>query len=139
MVYFFDLLKGLIMKDVSERLSIFLKLVNESLSIEKLYTEYLQTEDKKTQDILHKIELEHLTRDERAKICNKLAEVRRQRREYKDVLETIKPLCDFLEDEKNLSVIRRLEGVLGEIRKKEKSLENRVYIPRVLEDGDYLD
>lgn len=127
------------MENVSERLSVFLKLVNETMSIQKLYTEYLAVEDKKTQDILHKIELEKMTRDERAKICKKLADIRKHRREYKDVLEVIKPLYDFLSEEKNISVIHRLEGVLGEVRKKEKLLDNRTYVPRVLEEGDYFD
>ena len=128
------------MDKVSEKLSDFLKFVRDCKTELKLYSEYVDTEDKKTQDILHKIELNTLKRDEKTKIVTKLAEVRRTRREFKDRIEAIDDICKYFEDPAHLSMIRDLEQILGKVRKIEERQGNKIYVPRVLtENEDYYD
>ena len=128
------------MKNVSERLSDFLKFVRECMSEKKLNTDYVGVEDKKTQDVLHKIELNTLTRDEKAKILTKLQTIRRTRREFKDKIELVDEICKYFEDPSHLSMIHDLEQILGKIRKIEERQGNKNYVPRVLtEESDYYD
>lgn len=127
-------------KKVSEQLSDFLKFIRDCNTDKKLYTEYVETEDKKTQDILHKIELNTLKRDEKTKIVTKLQEVRRTRREFKDKIEVVEDICKYFEDPTHISMIRDLEQILGKIRKIEERQGNKIYVPRVLtEEEDYYD
>ena len=127
-------------KKVSEQLSDFLKFIRDCNTDKKLYTEYVETEDKKTQDILHKIELNTLKRDEKTKIVTKLQEVRRTRREFKDKIEVVEDICKYFEAPTHISMIRDLEQILGKIRKIEERQGNKIYVPRVLtEEEDYYD
>ena len=127
-------------KKVSEQLSDFLKFIRDCNTDKKLYTEYVETEDKKTQDILHKIELNTLKRDEKTKIVTKLQDIRRTRREFKDRIEVIDDICKYFEDPAHISMIRDLEQILGKIRKIEERQGNKIYVPRVLtEEEDYYD
>ena len=47
-------------------------------------------------DLLHKLEIENLTRDERAKLATELRDCRRLRRKYKDVVEELEPIAGYL-------------------------------------------
>ncbi len=128
------------MENISENLSDFLKFIREVKSTEKLYSEYEDVENKKTQDILHKIEFETLKRDEKAKLVTKLQQIRRDRRTYKDTRELISPLYEYFNTDQMNKVVHDLEEILGKIRKKEKLFEEgRTYVPRELKDGEYFD
>ena len=128
------------MENISENLSNFLKFIREVKSTEKLYSEYEDVENKKTQDILHKIEFETLKRDEKAKLVTKLQQIRRDRRAYKDTRELIAPLYEYFNTDQMNKVVHDLEEILGKIRKKEKLFEEgRTYVPRELKDGEYFD
>ena len=94
----------------------------------------LNVQDKLTQDYLHSLELDNLKCAERSKIATKLAQNRKERRYYKDKIEIYQPIIDFLDDDKNKKVSRKLEQVLGQVRKQEKIHKNRFYIPRVLKE-----
>lgn len=56
--------------------------------------------DRLTQDYLHKLELDGLDYKERAKVATSLAKCRQARREYKDTVEILEPLVQFLESDK---------------------------------------
>lgn len=116
----------------SEHMKLFLDFVTGALSRYKLYGEYINTEDKLTQDLLHKLELGNLNRNEKSKLATRLAENRRTRRFYKDRLEEIQPIADFFEDASNKKVLERLKHILGDVRKAEEYHKVRNYKPRVL-------
>ena len=89
--------------------------------------------DRLTQDYLHKLELDGLDYKERAKVATSLAKCRQARREYKDTVEILEPLVQFLESDKGKNLLNLMREALGKTRKVEKCMETRTYIPRVLE------
>lgn len=78
------------------------------------------------------MELDNLKCAERSKVATQLAICRKDRRFYKDTVENLQPLIDFLGEAENKKVIEKLKRVLGETKKQEKGHENRFYVPRVL-------
>lgn len=89
----------------------------------------IQTDtEAETQDILHKLELEEITYHEYAKLSKALKEVRIKRRQAKDIAEQLEPLVGW--EAQNNKTIKELERVLGEMRKAEKSKQNRHYNPK---------
>ena len=91
--------------------------------------------DKKTQDILHDIELAEHTEAELAALAAELREVRRARREAKDRYEELTPLCRLLE---STTIAAQLARALGEMRKAEEKHKNRVYIRRTENKGELI-
>lgn len=89
--------------------------------------------DRLTQDYLHKLELDGLDYKERAKVATSLSKCRQARREYKDTVEILEPLVQFLESDKGKNLLNLMREALGKTRKVEKCMETRTYIPRVLE------
>ena len=116
----------------SECLKAFLDFVTDASTQCRLYGEYVNEEDKLTQDLLHALELGQLSRGERSKIATQLATNRRNRRYYKDRVEELSPIADFFADAANKKVLDRLRHVLGEVRKQEEYHKTRTYKPRVL-------
>ena len=94
----------------------------------------MNEQEKVTQDILHSLELNDLKYNERAKLATRLAEVRKQRRIYKDAVEELEPVSDFLEDNKKL--LNNLGALVGNVRKQEKYHSNRQYYPRIVEKDE---
>jgi len=82
-----------------------------------------------TQDLLHSIELEEHTYHDYAKCSKELRDVRKLRRVAKDTISQIAPILDWVEQ--NRSTIKKLEQILGMVRKMERSTESRIYTPRV--------
>lgn len=89
--------------------------------------------DDETQDYLHKLELEKLTQNQKAKISTALAKIRKERRIYKDKLEELECCVEFSEKDYTLATINSLKQVLGKVRKVERKRNNRIYKNRVLE------
>ena len=89
--------------------------------------------DKLTQDYLHMLELGDLKYAESAKLATQLQKCRQGRREYKDVVQVLAPLLEFLGDSRNKNILNQLREVLGKMRKVEKRQNHRVYYPRVLD------
>ena len=85
-----------------------------------------------TQDILHSLELEPHDYHEYARLSKELRDVRQRRRRAKDTLSVISPVLDFVDG--NRPFIKGMERLLGDVRKAEKKLENRVYVPRKQKD-----
>lgn len=115
----------------SEQLSNFLSFLR-SCEDEFITNEQLcKIQEDLTQDYLHELELGNHNYDGRAKISTQLAKCRKKRRVYKDIMLEVKPIADFVKN--NKEILHKLESVLGEVRKVEKSHVNRVYVPRVKE------
>ena len=117
----------------SEYIKSFLDFVTDTCNKHILYGGYLNQEDKITQDLLHKLELENLNRNERSKIATRLAENRKNRRYFKDRVEELAPIAEFFADPANKKVLDRLKQVLGAVRKQEEYHKTRTYKPRVLQ------
>ena len=65
--------------------------------------------DKLTQDYLHQLELDNLKCAERSKVATQLAICRKNRRYYKDKVEELQSLIDFLGEVENKKVIEKLK------------------------------
>ena len=91
-----------------------------------------QTEQKwceeRTQDLLHDLELNHHSYHERGKIATELVTIRQRRRIAKDKIELLLPLCTWLMN--NTKSINQLKGVLGDMRKIDVKIKNRMYWPK---------
>ena len=97
--------------------------------------EAMKKEDRVTQDYLHMLELEDLTYHERSKVATKLVENRKSRREYKDMVEELEPIVEFLEDPANRKVIDQMAHLLGKVRKVESYHQKRFYMPKVISEN----
>ena len=81
-------------------------------------------------DLLHKLEIENLTRDERAKLATELRDCRRLRRKYKDVVEELEPIAGYCGTAAGMQAVKQLSRFVGELRKVENYHQNRHYVPR---------
>lgn len=81
-----------------------------------------------TNDIHHSMELEDHSKIELLQLAEELTEVRRQRRRAKDTISELTPVLEYLEN--NRADVKRLERLLGDVRKAERKTENRIYTPR---------
>ncbi len=81
-----------------------------------------------TNDIHHSLELEPHSDDEVLALGLELADVRRKRRAAKDTLAETGFVLAFMEE--NRAFIKRLENLLGDVRRAERLSENRIYTPR---------
>ena len=85
-------------------------------------------QDKLSQDLLHKLELEESKAKERNSVARELQINRKDRRYYKDVVEETEPIKKYiLENKKSVDTLKL---VLGEIRKVENYHSNRSYVPK---------
>lgn len=114
----------------SEVIKRFLDFVSNSETRYKFEQEIIETENKRTQDLLHAIEFEPHA-EERSKTATKLKASRKLRRESKDIAEELEPIIDFLSVPANRKAIDQLSQTLGRVRKAEKYHSNRSYFPRV--------
>ena len=88
--------------------------------------------DKLTQDYLHRLELEGLNYNERAKVATQLTHCRQLRRKSKNTVEVLEPFINFLEQDKGKNMVNLLNEALGKTRKIEERMENRSYRYKVL-------
>lgn len=88
--------------------------------------------DKLTQDYLHKLELENLNYNERAKLATQLAKCRRLRRESKDTVEILSPLMGYLETERGKQTANLLKETLGKTRRVEENMKTRTYRYKII-------
>ncbi len=108
----------------------FLDFEKDCETVYDLYSENVPKLDKATQDLLH--QLEFGSYKERNKTANMIAKIRKERRESKDGVAILQPLIDLVKTVDGKKFIRQLQVVLGETRRIEKSMDNRIYTPRVL-------
>lgn len=116
----------------SETISGFCRMLDEAKRDYSWNYDEVGRMDRLTQDYLHKLELDDLDYKERAKVATKLARCRQQRREFKDTVEILEPLIQFLESDRGKNLVNLVREVLGKTRKVEERMETRTYIPRVL-------
>lgn len=120
--------------NASKELEQFLDFVNNAESLMDQAIAGQQEAEAETQDILHSLELEKHSYHEMAALSRKLAEIRQTRRQHKDTAAQLTPVVEWLKE--NDVAVRRLQRVLGELRKVERNTQNRFYTPRtnVLEE-----
>lgn len=122
---------------LSNKLSEVISIFNNCLSdYQNAYAE-VNNCDKATQDVLHAIELgDYKDRD---RLATRLAHIRRERRKWKDIADNAEPLYSILTSPDKIDIkyfLKKLNEVLGETRKREHSKDNRIYLPKVLNDID---
>lgn len=117
--------------NISEQLSLFISFLRSCKKEHEYYSSLLSDEEKKRTDLLHSLELEKSGYKECCKISTKLRKCLHERRRYKDMVEELAPIADFLADSQNKGLMDKLSHVLGETRKVERYHKNRTYKPRV--------
>ena len=85
----------------SEHLKLFLDYIRQCEEEYSLNNGILQETDRQTQDILHKIELEKISYHEHARLNKELADIRKQRRKAKDKITVLKPIVEYIEENKS--------------------------------------
>ena len=120
--------------EVSKGLENFLNYVRMMTELHRMAEANRAEAEAETQDLLHALELGDYRAKEQARLARKLREVRRARRESKDIGIQTAPVAAWAEQ--NSGAIKSLERLLGEVRKAERRGENRSYTPRtkVLEE-----
>lgn len=113
---------------ISTGISNFLDYIRSTQSQYRMAEAEAREADDTTQDILHSLELGEHSYHEYAQLSKQLKKVREQRRRGKDTAVVTAQIVDWAE--KNASVIKDLEKLLGEVRKSEKNFANRLYTPK---------
>lgn len=88
--------------------------------------------DNKQVDLLHEIEFED-NYNKRIKLVTQLHRLRNDRRQAKDMVQVCEVVTDFTEQ--NKAFIKKLEQLLGKMRKNEECIKNRTYRKRC-KDGE---
>lgn len=114
----------------SEVIESFLNYIKNQKEEYNLNLQGLDEEQKITQDILHKLELEKLEYKEQCKLMTILKKNRRNRRRHKDAIEELQPLIDFFNSSEGNKLLKKMNDVLGSIRKVENYHNRRIYIPK---------
>lgn len=114
--------------NTSQSLSDFLEFLRQSQQDYSIAADIETTKSKKTQDILHKIELDNVKYHDYAKLGKALKSIRNERREAKNIQLQLSPLIGWIKENQN--VVRGLERLLGEVRKAETNIKNAHYYPR---------
>lgn len=108
----------------SKDLENFLNLLRGTEEQHNIHYENVGKCNNEQQNILHDFENEP-SYQERAKLGTQLTKLRYERRVSKDTVELTKDIVQFCKE--NKAFIGKLERLLGDLRKKENELENRVY------------
>lgn len=120
-------------KKSSEKLAEFLAFYREVVQLTEFHTNAIEDYNSATQDILHQFEFGSY--DERKKFGTQLHRIRKDRRKSKDYLDINKEIVEYFKSQEMIQVYRKLEQLLGKIRKKESEIEGqRAYRPRVLDN-----
>ena len=118
----------------SEYITEFLNFISEAQSHYRFCYDEVNNHDKCTQDFLHSFELDGLKCNERSKLATKLETHLKDRRYYKDRVEELEPIVQFLNEPQNKKVLDKFTDVLGKVRKAERYHESRTYIPRAVKE-----
>lgn len=124
-------------KSAGEALEEFCSFADSALHEYSQLSKQIRRLEDEQEDYLHIIELGNLSYGGRAKVTTRLRQCRIERRKCKDRLNDIAPLVLCLsssEKQPQTRILPLLQEVLGNTRKVERNMENRVYNPRVVED-----
>lgn len=113
---------------ISEQIDVFLSFLRDCEQQYHMADADEQEANSGTQDILHSLELEEHDYRDFARLSKELREVRRKRRSAMDLKRITAPVLDWLDENKD--TVKSLERLLGDVRKAERSTENRIYTPR---------
>ena len=113
---------------ISQGINNFLTYIREIEQLYRISVANEQEANDMTQDILHSIELEPHDYRGYAQLAKKLKEIRQTRRASKDLVMQTQVVLEWVEE--NRKTIKSLEQLLGEARKVEKNMENRIYTPK---------
>ena len=91
-------------------------------------TEELNYCDKKTQDILHEMELLDHSYHETAHLATELRDIRRRRRVAKNTIERLEPVVRWKNEQ--AGAMNKLSNVIGIMRKIEEKHNSQVYYHR---------
>ena len=114
----------------SEIISEFLKLLDRAAKEYPIAYEMVGEKDKETTDFMHEVELEKHDQNEKAKMMTKLKRIRNERRYWKNKVDELQPIHEFVSDKSFKSAMEQLKQLLGKVRKVENYLEDRNYKPR---------
>lgn len=109
----------------SQSIEEFLNFLRNCESENHIAIENLSSCEKEQQNLLHELELDDLNYNERAKVATKISKMRHERRNSKDAIELTKEIINFCSEQK--PAIKKLERILGDIRKYENFMETRTY------------
>lgn len=121
---------------MSQKVKDVISFFREAESDYKWHSEQLEYTEKKTQDLLHILELDTTTKNERNRIATELRTIRRARREHKDVLDLTRPVMELLQSDKGKQIYNLMSEVQGRVKKAESYHANRQYWMRVPLEGD---
>lgn len=119
----------------SESISNFCDMVTDVIRDYEWNKEEVERLNKLTQDYLHKLELEDLKYNGRAKVSTQITKCRRLRRASKDTVEVLEPFVAFIQSEKGKNMMNLIREALGKTRKVEERMVNRTYRFKVLDDN----
>ena len=106
----------------------FLNFLRDSENEYNYHHENVNKCDKEQQNILHEFEIPVPNYKQRGKLGTQLTKLRLERRDSKDTVELTKDIVSFYSE--NKPVIKKLERILGDIRKYENFMETRTYKQR---------
>lgn len=109
----------------SEFLETFLNWVAEVPKMVVRAEEQLHRAEDEETDLNHFLELMSPDRTEVYRAAKKLQSVLQDRREAKDMLDTLQPISEWINA--NAGVINKMKNMLGEVRKTEQKQQNRIY------------
>lgn len=112
----------------SKELAGFLNYLRQAEEQARIAQTIEQEAEAATQDILHKLELEDVPYHTGAKLARMLESIRKERRTAKDCMLVLKPLIDWMHE--NKAVVKGMERVLGDMRREEKFQQNRSYVQK---------
>ena len=117
----------------AEIIANFLDLLDSAQTDYEVNVDAMHKEDMRTQDYLHQLEFVGLKYHEKSRIAVSLTQTRKERRRYKDAVQVLQPIAEFVADPKNTTFINRMKQLLGQVRKVETRHANRIYMPRVID------
>ncbi len=114
----------------SEIIGDFLKLLEECTA--KYQFNYDEVHDKEllATDIEHKLEIQDLNYHQFANLAKSLKQCQKERRVYKDEVEELEPLKNWMAENKNM--FNSITKLKGEVKKVEDKHANRGYMPRIM-------
>lgn len=107
------------------------KLIKDIKTTYEYNESLIEQYEKETQDLLHEIELGNFAYKRGNYLAKEIRNVRQKRRKALDENASMKYLYEYFDGK---TIANDLQRALGNIRKEESRLENRVYYPRVRSD-----
>ncbi len=117
-------------KKRSEIISDFLDLMRECTAKYEFNFEEVHRTELLGTDLNHKLELQDLGYHEFAKVAKQIKECQKERRGFKDEVEELEPLKNWMANNQN--AFNSINKLLGEVRKAEDKHVERGYMPRVM-------